>query len=617
MAPGPNFAYHFGHFLLVPSDKQLLREGMPVALSPKVFDALLLLVEGCGHLVEKQEFINRLWPESFVQEDSLAQTISLLRKRLRSGDEESELIETVPKRGYRFAAQVSQVKLSSMPQTAAVLLEVPRSVPTRVTLAVLPFEDFGGNPDQEYLADGLTEEMIVSLGQIDPEHLAVIGRTSVMPYKRTTKSLAEIGRETGAAFLVESSIRAENGRVRVVSKLIQVSNQAQIWSASYDAQPKSMLEYQRELSLAVSKQISVQLSPERLAALERRQTRHFQAYDFYLRGRYFWNHLSPATNRRALEYYTRATELDPHYALAWSGLADAYSSSPINSDAPPAIVGPNARDAAAHAVAADPNLAETQTSIGVVKYWFDWDWRGAEVAFRNATKLDPSYALAHRMLGITLSHMGRHAEAQSALQRARQLDPMQAGHHALSAQVAFNARDYSEAARFARQATVLDPEFWIGHMQLAQAYERLGQPDLALDTFNTAARFCGGNSKMLSCRGYILARVGMTEAAHEVLSTLKEVAHEHYVPPYALALVYTGLGQSDEAFACLKRAYEARDVHLVFLPVDAKWDAVRDDLRFQELMTRCGFLTLVTASPQAGIAPAEVSRRLSTTSDIA
>jgi Flp pilus assembly protein TadD len=305
-----------------------------------------------------------------------------------------------------------------------------------------------------------------------------------------------------------------------------------------------------------------------------------------------------------LEYYKRATEADPHYALAWSGVADAYSSSPINSDAPPASAWARARDAAACAVAAEPNLAETQTSLGLVKFWFDWDWRGAEAAFRRATEIDPSYALAHRMAGIALSHMGEHGEARSAIQRARELDPLQASHHALSSQVAFNERDYSEALRFARQATVLDPEFWIGYMQLAQAYERLGQTDLALDVFNTASRLCGGNSKTLSHRGYILARTGMTEAAQEVLSTLEAVGRERYVPPYALALVYAGLGRIDEMLVWLQRAYEARDVHLVFLPVDAKWDVVREDPRFQAILANCGFQ--VRATPKAhGGAPAQ------------
>jgi tetratricopeptide (TPR) repeat protein len=336
-------------------------------------------------------------------------------------------------------------------------------------------------------------------------------------------------------------------------------------------------------------------------ALGRRQTPHLQAYDFYLRGRYFWNQLSPATTRRALEYYARATEVDPRYALAWSGLADAYSASPINSDAPPAAAWARARDAASHALASEPDLAETQTSLGMVKYWFDWDWRGAESAFRRARDLDPGYALAHRMLGITLSHMGAHEEARAAIQMARELDPLQASHHALSAQVAYNARDYAEAARFARQATVLDPEFWIAYMQLAQAYERLGQTALALDVFNTAARLCGGNSKTLSGRGYTLARAGMTEAACEVLDTLEAVGRERYVPPYALALVHAGLDRASEAMAWLDRAYEARDVHLVFLPVDTKWDGLREDGRFRALLARCGFPG--TDAPRLGEPP--------------
>jgi DNA-binding winged helix-turn-helix (wHTH) protein/tetratricopeptide (TPR) repeat protein len=595
--PASKRAYRFADFLLVPSDKQLLRDGQPVALAPKLFDALLLLVEGGGYLVEKQELIDRLWPGTFVQEDSLAQIMSQLRKRLRGKEGKADLIETVPKRGFRFVARLCQVELPPRSLSAEVHQQAPCLGPTAVTLGVLPFENIGGDPEQQYLADGLTEETITSLGRVDPGHLALIGRTSVMAYRRTNRSLAEIGREIGAELLLESSIRAENGRLRITSKLIQVCDQAQVWSASYDADPGSVLEFQRELSMAIEKRLRVQLLPERVAALERRQTWHLQAYDFYLRGRYFWNQLSPATNKRALEYYKRATEADPYYALAWSGVADAYSSSPINSDAPPTSAWAPARDAAARAVAAEPNLAEAQTSLGLVKFWFDWDWRGAEVAFRTATELDPSYALAHRMAGIALSHMGEHEEALSAIQRARELDPLLASHHALSSQVAFNARDYSEALRFARQATVLDPEFWIGYMQLAQAYERLGQTDLALDVFNTASRLCGGNSKTLSCRGYILARAGLTEEAREVLSTLEAVGRERYVPPYALALVYAGLGQIDEVRVWLERAYEARDVHLVFLPVDAKWDVVREDSGVQAILANCGFQ--VRATPKA------------------
>jgi DNA-binding winged helix-turn-helix (wHTH) protein len=315
-------AYKFGCFCLLPAEKQLLREGKPVPLAPKVYDTLLLLLESQGHLVEKNELLNRLWPDSVVEEVGLAHAISQLRKALRDGTDGSSLIETVLKRGYRFSVPVEVVGAKFHETTS------------RVTLGVLPVENLGAGPDHEYLAAGLTEEVIVALGQVDPEHIGVIGRTSMMAYKGTRKSLAEIGRELGAGFLVESSIRGEGGRVRITSKLIRAPDQVLIWSASYDSEPGSVLEFQRELSSAIAQQVQVRLAPERLDGLARRQTRNIDAYDLYLRGRYFWTQLSPLTTRRAIEFYTRATELDPDYALAWSGLADAYSASPINGDAP-------------------------------------------------------------------------------------------------------------------------------------------------------------------------------------------------------------------------------------------------------------------------------------------
>lgn len=232
-------AYEFGGFRLLPADRQLLRHGKPVPLKPKIFETLLLLVEKRGHLIEKDEFLKRLWPDSFVEEVALAQNISQLRKILRNGTAE-EFIETVPKRGYRFVMPVE------------IIGEDSQELSSRITLAVLPFENLGADPEHEYLADGLTEELVAAAGQIDPEHLNVIGRTSIMAYKRTTKSLAEIGRELEAGFLVESSIRTEGGRVRIISKLIRVRDQVQIWAASYDSEPSSMLEFQRELSISIA-----------------------------------------------------------------------------------------------------------------------------------------------------------------------------------------------------------------------------------------------------------------------------------------------------------------------------------------------------------------------------
>ena len=571
-------AYEFGDLRLLAADKRLLQAGKPVPLKPKVFETLLILVQSQGHLVEKGEFLKRLWPDSFVEEAALAQNISQLRKALADGSEaaENSFIETVPKRGYRF---VLPVKVSSTES---------HEEHSRVRLAVLPFEILGGDRERDYLADGLTEEVIAALGSIDPEYLSVIGRTSVMVYKQTNKTLAEIGRELEAEFVVESSIRAEGERVRVTSKLIRSRDQVQISSASYDREPASMLEFQRELSEAIAQELRVRISPDRLKAIARRQTQQVDAYDLYLRGRFFWNQLSPATTRRAIEYFLRATELDPEYALAWSGLADAYAASPINGDAPPRQVRQRAQEAATRAVRSGPDLAETQTSAGLVNFWLGWEWAVAEDAFKRATTLDSSYALAHRNLGILLSHSGRHGEARSAVRRARELDPLHAAHVALSAQVEFNARDYSAAIQFARQATTLDPEFPIGYIQLAQAHVQLGNSELALEALNTAGRF-STNSKLVGLRGALFAKLGRVQEAQAVLKMLEAASGERYVPPYAMALVLATLGERDAAFKWLDRAYEVRDVHLIFLPVDPKWDIFRADLRFDTLLAKCGF----------------------------
>ena len=571
-------AYEFENFRLLPGDKRLLCDGKPVRLPPKVFDTLSLLVQNQGRLVEKDDFLKRLWPDTFVEEVTLAHSISELRKAPRKGKTSQEFIETVAKRGYRFIVPVKVTHL-----------DIPRVSRQQVVLAVLPFENLSPDTDREYLADGLTEEVVAALGQIDPERLSVIGRTSIMAYKGATKSLSEIGRELGAAFLIESSIRTEGERIRITSKLIRTSDQVQTWSASYDSEPSSMLALQRELSETIAQQIRLRLAPERLDALARRQTHSPEAYDAYLHGRYFWNHFTPATTRRAIECYRRATELDPEYALAWSGLTDAYASSPIHADVRPSDVWQKARDAAEQAVSAGSELAEIQTSLGILEFWLDWDWSAAETAYRNAIRLDPNYSLAYRMLGILLGHMGQHEEqARLAMDRARSLDPLQAMHHALSAQVAFVTRDSSAAIQFAHQATIILADFWIGHYQLGQAYEQMGEYKLALDALNKAGRFGGDNSKVLSLRGYVLAKMGRKNDALAVLKTLEALSHERYMPPYATALVYAALSQPDAVFEWLYRAFDVHDVHLALLPADPKWDQFRSDGRFSALLRSCG-----------------------------
>ena len=471
----------------------------------------------------------------------------------------------------------------------------PRASP--LTLAVLPFTNLSGDPARDYLAEGLAEEIATSLGQIDPEQMGVVARSSTMRYKSTTKSAAEIGRELAADYLVESSLRAEDTRLRVTSTLVRVRDQVQVWSQSYDREPMSLLGLQLELSTAITEQIRLRLSPGRLETLARRQTQSPDAYDLYLRGRNYQNQRTPATNRRAIEYYTRATELDPGYSLAWSAIASVLAGSLINGDASPSEVLPRARDAAARAVGTGPATAEAQYALAYLKWCCEWDWPAAEAGLRRALTLDPRSAPAHLTLGHALSQMGRHGEALLSTRRARELDPLAARMPALSSQVAFQARDYRAALDYARQAVVLDPEFWIGHMMRGQALEQLGEHESALEALTTAARFSGQNTKPLSLRAYILAKSGRADEARAMLRTLETVSKTQYVPPYAMALIHAGLQQRESAFVWLERAYDARDVHLIYLPVDPKWDAYRASPRFEALIVRCGFRRTASSAP--------------------
>lgn len=573
----PDF-YEFADFRIEAGKRLLLRSGDPVPLSSKAFDALFFLVTRHGQILKKEDLIAVIWPDTVVEENNLNQIISTLRRTLGESRGENRFIATVPGKGYRFTAQVQPGEVAA-----------PEDKLTHIRIGVLPFENLGAGQEREYLSDGLTEETIAMIGQIDPDHFSVIGRTSVMSYKRTTKTLTDIGRELDASYLIEGSLRAEGERLRITCKLIRVRDQLQIWSASYDREPGSLLAFQRELALAIAEQVRLRLSPGRLKALASRQTHNPEAYDLYLRGRYYWNQFAPLATRRSVEYFTQATAVDSGYALAWSGLADALASSPISGDTAPLALISRAQEAAQNALRSDSNLAEAQTSFGFFQLWLGWDWVAAENAFREAIVADSNYAFASRVLGILLSHLRRHEEASASIRRARELDPLNAMNRALSSQIAFAARDNEGAIQFAREAIIIDPEFWIGHFQLAQAFVELQDYGRALESLTQASRFSGGNSKTLSLRGYLLGRTTDSAEALDILRTLETISRDRYIPPYAMALIHIGLGHSDAAFEWLLRAFDAHDVHLAFLTIDPKWDPMRNETRFNDLIMRCGF----------------------------
>jgi TolB-like protein len=458
-----------------------------------------------------------------------------------------------------------------------------------VRLAVLPFEDLNHQQDRQYLADGLTEDTIAMIGRIDPERLMVIGRTSMMAYKGAKKSLAEIGAELNVDYLVESSLITEGTKLRVTSKLIRVRDEVQIWSAVYDKEPAGMLEVQRELSEAIAEQIQLRMSSGFAQAAKDRHSKNAEAYDEYLQARFFESQRNPATLALAITHYMRALEIDPNYALAWAGLAFTYGGGALNSDVDPSTLVAPMREAVENALRTGPNLSESQFVVGLMKWLFDWEWTGAETAMRAAIELDPGNASAHLTLGHMLSQKGRHGEAMSMMRIARDLEPFDPLNHALSSQVAFQKRDFNAAIEHAQRANRDGSGFWIGYMQLGQAYAETDKSELALEVLADAARRSDGNSKPTSLRGYIMARSGRTAEARDVLQILETRARTRYVPPYAYALVHAGLGEREAALEWLERAAATRDVHVIFLTVDPKWDPYRSDPRFRKILERCGF----------------------------
>jgi len=456
--------------------------------------------------------------------------------------------------------------------------------PSVSTLAVLPFTRTSAAEPSE-LADGLHEEVVAALGQIDPERLRVLARRSTMAYALAGRSAGQIGRALGADYLVEGVIHEQGANWRFTFTVVNVRDEVQVWSQNFDRDRSTLPYLQTELGRAIAQQIRLRLSARQDQALVRRQARNPQAYEHYLRGRALWAKTSRDALYAAIDEYHQAIALDPNYALAYAGLADAYSVLPGTSDVPSGEVAGLAREAATHAVRADGLLAEAHAALGWQEFWFGWNWLAAEESLRRATALDPNYASAHRWLGHVLSNAGRHSEALTEMARARELDPFSPTMYMVSAQTAYQSRDYADAERHARQSIALDPNFWAGHFNLAQALAGQGRLQEALAAASESHRLAP-NAKGL-WRGYVLGLMGRRAEAQKLLRDFEQT--RPLVAPYEIAAVHAGLNDANGVFAALEKAYAVRDVNLVFLPVDPIWDPFRADARFQALLDRCGF----------------------------
>jgi TolB-like protein/DNA-binding winged helix-turn-helix (wHTH) protein/lipoprotein NlpI len=461
---------------------------------------------------------------------------------------------------------------------------------TKQMLAVLPFENLTGDPTQEYFSDGLTEEMIGQLGQLDPQHLGVIGRNSVMRYKTNHEPTDEIGRELGVKYLLEGSVRRDADKVRVSAELVQVGSLASIWSREYDRQVQDVLTLQSEIAREIAGEIHLTLNasaPAATVASHPQTAAERDAYDLYLRGLYFWNKRGVENIERATDYFQQAAAKDPHSARAYAGLANSYALVSGYAGVPPKDLLKKADDAARRAVELDGNLAEAHVARAVVAQDCDWDWTTAEQEYRRAIELDANYATAHHWYGEYLGLMGRFDESRAEFERARQLDPLSLIIQADTAVALYYAHDYDGSIRQFRKVLDLDPGFpRTGQMPLA--YVQKGMTDEAFAWIKTK-QWADTAPWYWATAAYVDAHAGKMDAAHAALNSLIRMNERQQIDPLYLANAYVGLGENDRAITWLEKAEAAHSVSLTSLKVDPIYDPLRSDPRFATILHEMNF----------------------------
>lgn len=566
--------YEFGRFRLDLAGRILLHDDQAVPLPPKAVDTLVFLVENAGNVVEKQQLLKQVWKDAFVEEGSLTRTISILRKALEDHADGQELIATIPTRGYRFAAGTKG--LSAVP--------APSSL-SRVMLAVLPFENISGHRAQDYFCDGLTEEMITQLGRINPIRLGVIARTSAMKYKGTRKTVHQIGRELNVSHILEGSIRHAGDRVRIAAQLIQVSDQTHVWAESYERSVSDILELQCDVAQAIARQIQVKLMPNAKERLEASGSISPNAYEAYLKGRYLWNQRTPEALQKSIRYFEKAIQVDPAYAAAYAGLADSYLTMQDDGLLPTLNATAAAKKAAYKALRHDDALAEPHISLAHA-YFHEFAWAKAEREFENGIELNQNYAVGHFYFANYLLVMERMEEALTEARRAQALDPVSLPTGSNTAMALYFNRQYDEAIEECMRVLEIDPKFARSYEDLGRAYLEKGMRHQAMSAFKKAVSHSGRGPGYLASLAHAHAQAGRNTKALDLLKELNELARKQYVSSFAFALVYAGLGQEDEAFLWLDKAYEERASALPFVKINPRLMSLRSDTRFHSLLGR-------------------------------
>jgi TolB-like protein/Tfp pilus assembly protein PilF len=560
----------FGTFEVNLESRELRKRGLRIRLEEKPFQILELLLEEAGRVVTRRTLRDKLWPDTHVgYEHNLNTAVNKLRGLLGDSAGSPRFVETIPRRGYRFIAPVEQPARAAQPSA-------------KKMLAVLPFENLSGDPEQEFFADGLTEEMISQLGMLNTKRLGVIARTSAISYKGKKKPISEIARELKVDCVLEGSIRRAGKRIRITAQLIEAWNQTHLWSASYDRDSRDVLGVQNEVAQQVGKALAIELLPEPASKYSAFDP---IAHEAYLHGRFFCGQRTEEALKKAIVSFEAALSIEPCCARSLSGIADCYGLLCWFGALTPLEAGPKAAAAATRAIEIDDSLSEPHASLALVKYWYQWDWEGAEREFLRSLELNPSYAMAQLWYASYLNTMGRLDEAQAAQRMARELDPLSLLINMSAADPFFYGRQYERAIAHLRLLLEQAPAFFPALFNIGRAYAQKGMYGNAILAFEKAVELSGNREGLLAL-AHIYALTGRTVEARKILREMKTNTSGRYVASPMIARIHLGLGEVDQAFEWLSKGVEERSFWTIFLKMDPVYDPIRSDPRFKDLLKR-------------------------------
>ena len=582
--PAPD--YRFGRFLLQPSAQRLLVDGEAATLGPRAFDVLVALVERAGQLVPKAELLERVWPAVVVEENNLQVQVSALRKILGP-----DAIATVPGRGYRFTLPLQPAGGPPPPARPPAASPAPAGVDAP-SIAVLPFINMSDDAANEYFADGLSEELLNVLSKI--RGLRVASRTSAFSFKGGKADIPTVAQKLNVAMILEGSVRKAGPRVRITAQLVHVATDSHLWSETYDRELEDIFAVQDDIARSVVSRVRAALMGERpdasgnaqvtadVQAAVKGRSSNAEAYRLYLQGSFFMNRYNEEDTVKAIGYFRHALELDPDYALAWASLSSCYLSQGANAWAPFAESAERARDAAARALEAEPDLAAAHWALGAVRTYYDWDWKGAESCLRRALQLAPEDSQLIVRAATLMQNLGRREEAEALVLRALALDPLNVDAHLASGWRLTLAGRLPEAESAYLRARELSPQRAKVHFYLCDIHLLQGRPEEAL---HEAEREVDETFRLhgIGLAELARGRVAASDAA------LRELIRKHQSDAaYQIAEAYASRDDAGRAFEWLERAYRQRDAGLASMKIDPLLRGLHGDPRWPLLLQRMG-----------------------------